>query len=258
MRPIDQAVGFATFANGGIQRDPYFVAKVADNAGAVLLENAGDPGEQVMSADVANDVTYAMKDVASYSKRPPGRRPGGGQQDRHRGPRPTRTTPTPGWSGTRRRISTAVWMGTDGNEPIVDADGRIIYGSGLPGAIWQQFMNAVLEGTPKEDLPDKPLIQGDTGEGVPEPTPSRRRRAGPDGPDAAATPTPAPTRTPGPDGDGVPTDARPRRRDPNADRARPRTAVPAPGNRAAATGTGSRRRRRAAGGRAAAPAHWAA
>src|ERR671920_2031498 len=55
MRPIDQAVGFATFASGGIRRAPYFVAKVTDSAGTVLLENAGDAGEQVMSADVAAD-----------------------------------------------------------------------------------------------------------------------------------------------------------------------------------------------------------
>ena len=30
MRPIDQAVGFATFANGGVQHPPHFVARVTD------------------------------------------------------------------------------------------------------------------------------------------------------------------------------------------------------------------------------------
>jgi membrane peptidoglycan carboxypeptidase len=69
-------------------------------------------------------------------------------------------------------ISTSVWMGSDTNQPIVTSAGKIIYGSGLPGAIWQQFMNAVLKGTPKEKLPDKALIQGDTGQGVPDPTTS--------------------------------------------------------------------------------------
>ena len=33
MRPIDQAVGFATFAAGGVAHDPYFVAKVTDTEG---------------------------------------------------------------------------------------------------------------------------------------------------------------------------------------------------------------------------------
>jgi membrane peptidoglycan carboxypeptidase len=67
-------------------------------------------------------------------------------------------------------ISTAVWMGSDAREPIVNMDGGIIYGSGLPGAIWQRFMSGVLAGTPVEDLPDSPSFEGDSGEGVPAPT----------------------------------------------------------------------------------------
>jgi membrane peptidoglycan carboxypeptidase len=171
MRPIDQAVGFATLASGGIQRDPYFVTKVADNAGTVLLENVGDPGEQVLDQDVAHDVTYALKGVASYSKR--------ALDD---GREVASKTGTVGLSeednsdawmvGYTPSISTAVWMGSDGHEPIVNANEQIIYGSGLPGAIWERFMSAVLSGTPEEDLPDKPTIKGDTGEGVPEPTPT--------------------------------------------------------------------------------------
>jgi membrane peptidoglycan carboxypeptidase len=184
MRPIDQAVGFATFASGGIYRAPYFVARVADNAGTVLLENAPDPGEQVMSADVANDVTFATKGVAAYSKR--------ALED---GREVASKTGTVGSSdednsdawmvGYTPSLSTAVWMGSDGNDPIVDARGRIIYGSSLPGAIWQRFMNAALAGTPKEDLPDKASFNGDSGEGVPEPTT--------EAPPPPSAPPPAPT-----------------------------------------------------------------
>jgi membrane peptidoglycan carboxypeptidase len=66
-------------------------------------------------------------------------------------------------------LSTAVWMGSEGREPIINVNGGIIYGSGLPGAIWQRYMSAVLAGTPPQDLPDAPVIKGDTGEGVPAP-----------------------------------------------------------------------------------------
>ena len=169
MRPIDQAVGFATFANGGIQRDPYFVAKVTDSAGAVLLETAPDPGEQVMAADIAADVTFALKGVAQYSKR--------GLEDGREVASKTgtqgldRQNNSDAWMvGYTPSLSTSVWMGTDGRLPIVNVGGGIIYGSGLPGAIWQRFMNAVLADTPMEELPDKASFQGDTGEGVPEPT----------------------------------------------------------------------------------------
>jgi len=173
MRPIDQAVGFATFAAGGVHRNPYFVAKVTDNAGNQLLGQPADSGEQVIPNDVANDVTFAIEGVAQYSKRAldEGRVVGSktgtvGSTDQDN---------SDAWMvGYTPSISAAVWMGTDGNQPIVNAQGKIIFGSGLPGAIWQKFMNAVLDGTPKEGMATKALIHGDTGEGVAEPTTARR------------------------------------------------------------------------------------
>jgi membrane peptidoglycan carboxypeptidase len=172
MRPIDQAVGFGTFASGGVRRDAYFVAKVTDSEGTVLLENTGQAGEQVMEARVANDVTYALRDVADYSKRPlDGDRPvasktgtvGSSDEDN-----------ADAWMvGYTPSIVTAVWMGTDGYDPIVNAQGKIIYGSGLPGAIWQRFMDTVLQGTPEEKLPTQASIKGDTGQGVADPEEKR-------------------------------------------------------------------------------------
>jgi membrane peptidoglycan carboxypeptidase len=207
MRPIDQAHGFATFAAGGIQRDPYFVAKVASNEGATLVQNTGDPGKQVIDPDVAHDVTYAIEDVAKWSRRP--------LDD---GRQVASKTGTQGldaennsdaWMvGYTPSISTAVWMGNDDpNEPIINANGRIIYGSGLPGAIWQEFMNKVLAGTPKEPLPDKPLIQGDTGEGVPAPTPTPTTTSKAPAPSKTAKTTsqaPKPPAEPDMDKDGIP------------------------------------------------------
>ena len=169
IRPIDQAHGFATFAAGGIERDPYFVARVTDSAGAVLVEKTGDPGEQAVPADVANDVTFALKDVAGYSKRAlDGNRPVAsktGTQGLNR------TDNSDAWMvGYTPSMSTAVWMGSDARLPIKNASGAIIYGSGLPGQIWKEYMDAALAGTPEEPLPGKAIIRGDTGRGVPEPT----------------------------------------------------------------------------------------
>jgi membrane peptidoglycan carboxypeptidase len=111
-------------------------------------------------------------------------------------------------------ISTAVWMGSDGQDAIVNAQGKPIYGSGLPGAIWQEFMNAVLKGTPKEPLPSKALIKGDTGVGVPDPTetptptseaPAPTTQAAPD----TATNPPTNTATETPTNTTPPTDTNP-------------------------------------------------
>ncbi len=167
MRPIDQAHGFATLATG-VEHEPYFVARVTDSEGAVLLDYNGDAGDRVFEDDVVNDVTYAMTDVAAYSRRS---LDGGREVASKTGTQGQGEDNSDAWMvGFTPSISTAVWMGNDSPaQPIEDVNGRIIYGSGLPGAIWQEFMDTVLDGTPEEDLPDRALIRGDTGNGVPAP-----------------------------------------------------------------------------------------
>jgi membrane peptidoglycan carboxypeptidase len=213
MRPINQAVGFATFASGGIYRPAHFIAAVADSEGKVLLTNAGEAGEQVIRPEVANDVTYALKDVADYSDRSldDGREVASktGTQGLDR------TNNSDAWMvGYTPSISTAVWIGTDVRDPILDLRERPIYGSMLPGQIWQQFMNTVLDGTPKEDLPDEPRIDGDTGEGVPEPEPEPEPT---EAPTTSSAPPPAPVEEEpvDADGDGVPADLDPDDTDPD-------------------------------------------
>ena len=51
-------------------------------------------------------------------------------------------------------VSTAVWVGTDDNTPIKNSDGRPIYGRGVPGQIWQGYMNDALRGDPIEQFSD--------------------------------------------------------------------------------------------------------
>jgi membrane peptidoglycan carboxypeptidase len=143
-----------------------------------------------MQEDVANDTTFALKGVAQYSKRA---LEGGREVASKTGTQGLdRENNSDAWMvGYTPSLSTAVWMGTDGRKPIINANGGIIYGSGLPGAIWQRFMNAVLAGTPKEELPDEPRIDGDTGESVAQPT----TQAPPPPPPVVPAPAP-PTETP--------------------------------------------------------------
>ncbi|MGH3793185.1 MAG: transglycosylase domain-containing protein, partial [Pseudonocardiaceae bacterium] len=55
-------------------------------------------------------------------------------------------------------ISTAVWVGDPANSAIKNSNGSDIFGRGLPGAIWQRFMNVYLMGTPMETFPAVKLI----------------------------------------------------------------------------------------------------
>jgi membrane peptidoglycan carboxypeptidase len=171
MRPIDQANGMATLAAGGVHRSAHFVAKVTDSAGAVLMENRGDPGKQVIDPDVASDVTYAMEGVAAHAERTlaGGREVACKTGTQGLGADPSQNSDA--WMvGFTPSIAAAVWVGSDKIEAIKTSSGSPIFGAGLPGAMWQRFMNGVLEGTPEENLPNAPIIEGDTGEGVPAPT----------------------------------------------------------------------------------------
>ncbi|WP_308128213.1 transglycosylase domain-containing protein [Modestobacter italicus] len=168
VRPIQQAAGFATFAAGGVRHNTHFVASVAGSDGNVL-GTGSTASEQAIPADVASDVTFALEDVAESSKLPlDGDRPVAAKTGTQGA---NRTDNSDAWMvGYTPSISTAVWIGTRGTEAIENASGRIIYGSGLPGEIWQQFMDTVLEGTPEEPLPSKALIKGDPDKSIPEPT----------------------------------------------------------------------------------------
>jgi membrane peptidoglycan carboxypeptidase len=161
VRPIDQAVGFATFAGGGVRHDAYFVQKVTDAKSVVLYEHK-DTGKRVLDAKVASDSSLAMQQVASRSGIAPadGRdvaaktgtvgifKDGKGTLDA-----------SDGWTvGYTPQVSVASWVGSDKVEPIFDADGSPEYGRDMAGRTWQAFMDAYLQGQPSLQLPDQQLI----------------------------------------------------------------------------------------------------
>jgi membrane peptidoglycan carboxypeptidase len=214
MRPIDQAVGYATLAAGGVHRAPYFVAKVTDSQGKVLLSNTGSAGNQVIPPDVANDVSYALTGVAAFSHDSlAGGRPSAsktGTQNKAK----TENDNTDAWMvGYTPSIATAVWYGSDGQKAIETSAGRPIYGAGLPGQTWKAFMDAVLKGTPVEKLPTSAVITGDSGTPViPVPTAAPTTAAPttaqqpPATTSAAPRTTAAPTTSAAPDTTQPPTD----------------------------------------------------
>ena len=155
MRPIDQAVGFATFAAGGVHRDPYFVAKVTDSEGNQLLGPPADEGEQVIPADVANDVTFAIEGVAQYSKRA---LEGGREVASKTGTVGTTDQDnSDAWMvGYTPSISTAVWMGSDTQRPHRDHRRQDHLRVGAAG----RDLAAVHERRPEGDAEGEPAGQG--------------------------------------------------------------------------------------------------
>ena len=214
VRPIDQATGFGVFAAGGTLHPTHLVTKVLDGAGEVVYEHA-DKSKQVLDSKVANDVTYAMKPVASYSDEP---LENGRESAAKTGTQQYRATEgnSDAWmAGFTPQVSAAVWVGTDDPKEIKNAAGRNIFGSGLPGQTWKRFMDRYLAGQEELELtdqvqvnpqlrPEPPPPPPTTAAPSPEPKPTETSKPRPTrGPKPTPTPdptepTPTPTATPSP------------------------------------------------------------
>ncbi|QCQ92986.1 transglycosylase domain-containing protein [Rhodococcus sp. SGAir0479] len=152
-RPIDMASAYATLAASGKFRAPYFVQKVVDADGRVLLDRAPDGGEQRIDPAIADTVTQAMGPIAAYSRghglaggRPSAAKTGTvqlGDTDENKDAWMVGFTPS---------LSTAVWVGTPDGTAVRTSWGGAVYGSGLPSDIWKETMDGALAGTPNEQF----------------------------------------------------------------------------------------------------------
>jgi membrane peptidoglycan carboxypeptidase len=168
VHPLDQAVGYATFAANGKEAAPFFVVRVKDRHGNEVYRAKADTSE-AFSEDVAADTTYAMQKVVSSGTGTRAKIPG---------------RPTAGKTGTTQdnknawfcgftpQLATAVWVGRPSGKSL----GSSGYGGRLAAPIFKDFMTAALEGEPVAQFP-KPTQQV-------APTPT-----------ATATPTPTVTPT---------------------------------------------------------------
>lgn len=167
VRPLDMASAYATLAASGTYRAPHFVQKVVTADGQVLLDRGDVPGEKRVEAAVADNVTAAMKPIAAWSRN---HNLAGGRESASK-----TGTHQLGDTGENRdawmvgytpSLATAVWVGTEQGEKLRNANGGMIYGSGLPSDIWKDAMDGALKGTKNETFPKPAPIKGQAG--VPE------------------------------------------------------------------------------------------
>ncbi|MFI5959608.1 transglycosylase domain-containing protein [Cryptosporangium sp. NPDC051539] len=187
---LDQAAGYATFANYGIYRQPYFIDKVYGSDGNVVWDHATHvaPEVQAFTKDVGRDVSYVLQQVygATNKKITDGREAAiktGTQQFGN-----TDENAHAWMCGFTPQLATAVWVGSGTDKDIKLRD-RVnnnihVYGSGIPGKIWRDFMSAALKGQDKEDF-ESPLHAGDEPGNAPseEPSPTPSDTPDEDNPD---------------------------------------------------------------------------
>ncbi|MGW4523247.1 transglycosylase domain-containing protein [Amycolatopsis sp. NPDC004378] len=142
LRPLDMAGAYATFANDGQRTTPHLVARVRDESGAVVWEHTDtarpafdETGDD--SRRIAEDVTGTLTTGGSAALRT-------GEAEHG-------TSPDfqDAWAvGYTPQLATAVWIGSDDERRLTDANGAKLTGDVVPADVWRGFMAAAHQGRP--------------------------------------------------------------------------------------------------------------
>jgi penicillin-binding protein 1A len=151
--PLELAMGYAVFANGGYRVIPYFIERIEDTQGKVLGKAnplpAGDGAERVIDSRNAFIMFNMMQDVIR-----------GGTGSRAMalgridlaGKTGTTNDQLDAWfAGFQRHLVSVVWMGYGTPRSLGDRETGAV--TALP--IWMSYMATVLKGRP-EELPVAP------------------------------------------------------------------------------------------------------
>nr|WP_246422483.1 transglycosylase domain-containing protein [Nocardiopsis mwathae] len=203
---LDQAAGYATFANGGVHIPQHMVTEVKDPATGQRLhpDDQGrlDSGKRAFSEAAAADATYAMTQVVEN---------GGGDKAALPDGRPvagktgTSNDAKSAWFvGYTPQLSVAVGLSRTDGQRLVIPGVSDVYGGTTSARIWRNFMAKAMEGQPVKDFP-APAWTGSTRNDAPVTSPSPEPESSPsDKPEPTPTPSTEPDPTPDPDLDPTP------------------------------------------------------
>jgi membrane peptidoglycan carboxypeptidase len=157
---VDMASAYSTFASGGVKHKPHLVAKVLNPDGSQVWapndpETLAFDQNGAKNAKIARNVTEALLPIPGYSKIPcADGRLCAGKTGTHEWRDDVKNNEKAWMVGYTPQISTAVSMTSNPPGPIINAGGKAIFGSGLPGQIWKKFMDSYhkLYNLPKEDF----------------------------------------------------------------------------------------------------------
>jgi membrane peptidoglycan carboxypeptidase len=157
IRPIEQAAGYAVFANGGVYHQPHVIRTVKESDNKTVRLKPKYEKHRVFSPKVAADATYAMQQVikggtATAAALPDGRQAAGktGTTDRN----------VSSWFiGYVPQVSTAVTIfndsvGPDGKKKSVILPGiGEVEGGTIPARIWRSYMANAVQGMEAQAFP---------------------------------------------------------------------------------------------------------
>jgi penicillin-binding protein 1A len=142
---MDQAAGFAVFANGGRVAKPYVATEVRNSSGEVIYRHADEKPVQVLSSQVTADMNYMLNKVVEE---------GTARKAQIEGVKVAgKTGTTNGYRdawfvGYTGNYVGAVWYGNDDHSPT-----NKMTGGSLPAMTWHEIMAPAHQGIELKPLP---------------------------------------------------------------------------------------------------------
>jgi penicillin-binding protein 1A len=148
--PVDMAGALASIAADGMWHRPYYIDRVEDPDGEVLLQHEPDPRRSatVQSARLACDVLEKNVQSGTGTRaRIPGQHAAGKTG--------TAQNASDGWFvGFTPYLATATWIGSPTDNEPVEIFGTGITGGSYPAEIWGRYMRAWHDGREERDCGD--------------------------------------------------------------------------------------------------------
>ncbi|MBD8909179.1 transglycosylase domain-containing protein, partial [Methylorubrum zatmanii] len=142
---MDQAAGFAVFANGGRLAKPYVATEVRNSSGEVIYRHADEKPVQVLSSQVTADMNYMLNKVVEE---------GTARKAQIEGVKVAgKTGTTNGYRdawfvGYTGNYVGAVWYGNDDHSPT-----NKMTGGSLPAMTWHEIMAPAHQGIEIKPIP---------------------------------------------------------------------------------------------------------
>ncbi|MBO2448384.1 penicillin-binding protein [Actinomadura barringtoniae] len=188
---VDQAAGYAAFANGGNAVTPHVITKIVDADGHEVPLPWGRTPRKVLTDEQAAQTTYALRQTVADGT---GKKAALADRDAAGKTGTTDHNHAAWFVGFVPQLSTAVVMTNTAGKPLQGLAGQhgTVAGEGTPSTIWHSFMSKVTSGMPYEPFAE-PVFSGirrdwATGFEVPGTKPAKT---------PGTTPSPRTTPTPG-------------------------------------------------------------
>jgi penicillin-binding protein 1A len=143
MTPLEMASAYSAIPNGGVREPSYFIDRVEDRTGTVLIQHQANPtrGVSWQSACLATQILANNVQSGTGTNARLNGQPAAGKTGT------TESNSNTWFVGFTPQLTTAVWMGipAEGTKPMGNLGGREQFGGLWPATIWRNFNQAYID-----------------------------------------------------------------------------------------------------------------